>query len=272
MAANGRREQRADAIGEGGQRCFCIGYDRSAPGKNERPLRALDFIGERPHGCGIGLQATGFGRQCERRKVRRERRVLHVAGQTEHDRPAVAQRTGHRAQGVGAGARRGVDALGYGADRTRELRLLEVEVRLHGARRHVASEYDERCPALRGLRDAGDCVREPGAGMHAHERELARGLRVSISHGRSAAFMAGGDQLDAGFDERVGNLEIRGAEQAEAAARAVTREILRDDRGDCRLGFHRMTLRHYLMSRPGSQVAIAGTKMISASSRRLMQT
>ena len=108
--------------------------------------------------------------------------------------------------------------------------------------------------------------------MHAHERELARGLRVSISHGRSAAFMAGGDQLDAGFDERVGNLEICRAEEAEAAARAVTREILRDDCGDCRLGFHRMILRHYLMSRPGSQVAIAGTKMISASSRRLMQT
>ena len=39
------------------------------------------------------------------------------------------------------------------------------------------------------------------------------------------AFVARGNQLDAGLDQRVGNLEIRGAKEAEAAPRAVAGKV-----------------------------------------------
>ena len=75
-------------------------------------------------------------------------------------------------------------------------------------------------------------------------------------------------ELDASFHERMRNLEIGGAEQAEASARAVSREVLREHRGDRRL----LLSCAYPMSRFGSQVAMAGTSSSRASSSRLMIT
>jgi len=46
--------------------------------------------------------------------------------------------------------------------------------------------------------------------------------------GGGVAFVARRNQLDAGFDQAVGDLEIGGAEKAEAAPRAIAGEVLRD--------------------------------------------
>ena len=70
---------------------------------------------------------------------------------------------------------------------------------------------------------------DPRTGMHAHQCQLAGRLGVGIAHARCVAFVARGNQLDTGLDQRMRNLEIGGAEQAEAAACAVRGEVPGDD-------------------------------------------
>jgi hypothetical protein len=116
--------------------------------------------------------------------------------------------------------------------------LLHVEVVLHGAVRHVACKHEQRRAALGGLGDAGDGIGEAGTGMHAAQGQFAGRLGVGIGHAGGVAFVARRDQFDAGLDQRVRYPEIGGAEQAEAAARAVAGEIARNGRGDGGNGGH----------------------------------
>ena len=123
--------------------------------------------------------------------------------------------------------------LRHRTDRAHDFGLLDVKVALHRASRHVAGQHDKRRPALRRLADPGQRIGQPRTGMHAHQCQLAGRLGIGIAHARCVAFVARGNQLDTGLDQRMRNLEIGGAEQAEAAACAVRGEVPGDDCRDC---------------------------------------
>ena len=119
--------------------------------------------------------------------------------------------------------------LRHRTDRAHDFGLLDVEVALHRASRHVAGQHDKRRPALRRLADPGQRIGQPRTGMHAHQCQLAGRLGVGVAHARCVAFVARGNQLDTGLDQRMRNLEIGGAEQAETAARAECARIVWPD-------------------------------------------
>ena len=198
---------------------------RAATGENERALGARKRIRQPAHAVRIGMHRPRRRRQRERGDLAGKRRVLHVGRQAQHDRLAVAQRPDDGAQRILARGGRRVNALRDGPDRAHHLGLVDIEVRFHRAGRHVSGQHQQRRPALGRLADAGQRVGEPGPGMHADQRQLLGRLGVGVRHARGVAFVARGDELDAGLHQRVRDLEVGGAEQAEAPARAVVREV-----------------------------------------------
>src|SRR5262249_54496746 len=163
-----------------------------------------------------------------------------------------------------------MNALWNRADGAHEVGLLDVEIRSHIARGYVAGQHQERCAALGGLADSGNRIGQPRPRMHAAQRELARRFGIGVSHAGGIALVARGDQLNAGFHERMRNLEIGGAEQAEATACAVTGKVLRDNRSHGWVTSHSVSYRAaHQMSKFGNHVAIAGSSSRSASSKRL---
>ena len=123
-------------------------------------------------------------------------------------------------------------------DRARHLGLLDIEVRLDRAGRHVARQHQQRRAALGGLADAGQRVGEAGPGMHADKGQLLRRLGVGVAHARRVALVSRRDQLDTRLHQRVRDLEVGRAEQAEAAARAVGGEVPGEHGRDGGFFFH----------------------------------
>ena len=238
------------------------------PARTSGRCALADRIGQRAHAGGIGKKRSGRRRQRERRDLAGEGRILHVGGEAEHHRLAVAQRPHDGPQRILARGGRGVDALRHGADRARHLGLLEVEVRFHRPHRHVAGQHQQRRAALGGLGDAGQRVGQPRPRVHAAEGQLLRRLGVGVGHAGGVALVAGRDQLHAVLDQGVRDLEVGGAEQAEAAARAVAGEVAGQHRGNGGFLLHA----GHPTSRFGSQVATAGNRSSRASSSRLMIT
>ncbi len=99
-----------------------------------------------------------------------------------------------------------------------------------------------------------------------------RRLGIGVGHAGGVALVARRDQLDAGFHQRVRDLEIGGAEQAEAAARAVGGEVVGKHGRNGWIFIARVHATLYPTSRFGSHVAIIGNSSSSASSSRLMIT
>ena len=182
---------------------------------------------------GSGCKRPGAGRQFERCVAAVEFGVLHIERQTQHNGLPVMQSARHRAQQIAAGGLRRVDALGNGANRAHKVSLLDIEIRFDVAGRHVSCQDQKRRPAFRGFADPGDGIGQAGPGMHAHERQLSGRLGISVGHAGGIAFVPGGNEFDAGFHQRVRNLEIGRAEQPEATARTERREILRQNCRNC---------------------------------------
>ena len=65
--------------------------------------------------------------------------------------------------------------------------------------------------------------------MHAHKRQLSGRLGIGVAHARGVAFMPRRNEFNARLNQSVRNLEIGGAEQSEAAARAERCKILCQD-------------------------------------------
>jgi len=158
--------------------------------------------------------------------------MLHVERQAEHDGLPLTQGARHRAQRVLARGAGRMQPLRHGADRAHHLGLLDIEIILHGAVRHVAGQHHERCPAFRCFTDPGQRVGEARSRMHTDEGEFAARLRIGVGHARGIAFMPSGNQFDAGLCQRVGHLEIGGAKKREAASCAVASEVARNHIGD----------------------------------------
>ena len=78
--------------------------------------------------------------------------------------------------------------------------------------------------------------------MDADQRQFAGRLRIGVAHARCVAFVPRGDEFDAGFDQRMGDLEIGGAKKTEAAARAVSGEVAGDHLSDCWSARHAVVL------------------------------
>ena len=87
--------------------------------------------------------------------------------------------------------------------------------------------------AVRGFADPGDGIGQAGPGMHAHERQLSGRLGIGVGHAGRIAFVTGGYEFDAGLHQRVRNLEIGRAKQAEAGARTERCEIFCQNCRNC---------------------------------------
>ena len=129
------------------------------------------------------------------------------------------KRPRHGAQRVFARGVHRMQPLRHRADGAHHLGLLDIKIVFHRAIRHIARQHDQRRPAFRRLADAGQRIGQPWAGMHADQRQFAGRLGIGVAHAGGIAFMARGNQLNAGFHQPMGNLEIRSAEETEAASR-----------------------------------------------------
>jgi hypothetical protein len=184
------------------------------------------------------MHRAGRGRQRQRRNSPGEGSILHIGRQAQHNRLAVAQRARHGPQHILARGSGRVDALRDGPDGTDHLGLLDVEVRLHCTRRHVSRQHQQRCPALRGLADAGQCIGEARPRMHADQGQLASRFGVGVAHASRVAFVSRGDELDPGLHQCVRDLEIGGPEQAKAAARSINDQVVGEDGSNSWTTFH----------------------------------
>ena len=241
VAAHRRRQQRADAVGERDQILLGIGDHCAAAAEDERTLRAHQRVGEALDRARIGMQPPRRRRQFERRQVGSERCVLHVERHAQHHGLPVAQRAGDGAQHVFARRARRMQPLRHRTNRAHHFALLDVKIILHRSIGDIARQHQERRPAFRGFGDARERIGQPRAGMHADQRELAARLGISVAHGGGVAFVASGNQLDAGFDQAMGDFEIGGAEEAEAAPCAIAGKVLGDHARDRWIATH---LRH----------------------------
>ena len=205
------------------RRCTLAGSGWSGPGAGGSASGEMS--------PGKGASCTSVGRLST--TVWRSRSALH-----------------HRPQRIVARRGRRVDALRHSPDRARHLGLLEVEVRLHRAHRHVAGQHQQRRAALGGLGDAGERIGEPRPRMHAAEGELLRRLGVGVGHAGGVALVPRRDQLHAVLNQGVRDLEVGGAEQAEAAARAVRCQVAGEDSGNSRRSRHLSSREPRLMQTP----------------------
>ena len=154
------------------------------------------------------------------------------SGMLKHHRLAIAQGAHDRALRVLARRRRRMQPLRNRADCAHHLGLLDIEIILHRAGRHVAGQHHERRPAFRRLADAGQRIGQSRAGMNADQCQLAGCLGIGVGHAGGVAFVARAIELDAILDQRVGHLEIGGAEKTKAAPRAIAGKVTPDDRSD----------------------------------------
>ena len=177
---------------------------------------------------GSGCRRPGAGGSSSGGRLDASGACCTSSGMLKHHGLPVAQRARDGAQRVFARRVRRMQPLRHRADGAHHLGLLDVKIVLHRAVRHVARQHHERRPAFRGLADAGERIGQPRAGMHADQRQFAGRLGIGVAHAGGVAFVARGNQLDAGFDQPMGDLEIGGAEEAEAAPRAVAGEVLGD--------------------------------------------
>ena len=105
------------------------------------------------------------------------------------------------------------------ADRAHHVGLLDIEIVLHRAVRHVARKHHKRRPAFRRFADAGQRIGQARAGMHADKREFAASpwhRRPPCSRHCIRAARRSSSTPDC--DQRVRDLEIGGAEERQSSA------------------------------------------------------
>ena len=161
--------------------------------------------------------------------------MLHVEQQAEHDGLPFAQRATDRAQCVFARCARRMQPFRHGFDRAHHVGLFDIEIILYRARWYIAGQYHKRRPAFSRFADPGQCVRQSRSGMDADQSELTARFGIGVGHARRIALVAGGNKIDAGLHQSVGNLEIGGAEKGKAAPCAIAGEITGDHVGDDRI-------------------------------------
>ena len=161
--------------------------------------------------------------------------MLNIERQAEHDSLPFAQRVTDRAQRVFARGAGRMQPFRHGADRAHHVGLLDIEIILNRAVRHVTCEHQKRRPAFRRFGDPGQRIGQSGSRMDADQREFAARLGIGVRHARRIAFVTCGYELNAGLHQSVRNLEIGGAEERKAAPRAVAGQVASDHIGDNRV-------------------------------------
>ena len=188
-----------------------------------------------------------------------QRLGLDVERQAEQHRAALHQRGAVGAAQVVADGGRGGHPVRDHADRGGEPGLVDVEVggRLGG----LGGEHEQRGAGLGRLGEAGQRVGQARALVHAEHADLAGDPGVGVGHHGGAALVAGGDEPRAVPGQRVGDVEVAAADDAEHRAHpGVPGEGGTDPLGDGRLG-HGGPL-------PVSLPAIDGVTVLGPSARR----
>ena len=207
-------QQRAGARAERGERGARAAEDGAPSGDDDRPLRALQQVGD----GGDLLRA----RRRRRRHGQHQRlgRLdgglrLQVDRQVQHDGPPLERGATVRAGGVGLGGRGAVDRLGDRADRVGEVVLVDAEVRGERCAGRVPGDDEERRARLCRLGEAGHGVREARALVHGAHADAPRHARPAVGHAQRSGLVAGREEPRAAPLERLGGDEIAAADDAE---------------------------------------------------------
>ena len=223
-----RREQGAGRRAERPQ--LTAGPACAATGDEHRALRGRDQGGQ---------LVDRSGRRPDRRQHgnRRQRGVrdgggLHVERQVQHHRAPLLD-----GRPVGPDDVRGrrfgrVHPVRDRADGRDQRVLVDAEVRADGGRAGLGGEHEQRGAALRGLGDAGHGVGQPAALVHRQHRGAAGRPRPRVGHRRGAALVPGRDERDTGGTQRVRDVEVAAAHDAERVPDAEPGQCRADELRD----------------------------------------
>ena len=206
---------------------------RAAPGQEHRAARAREQVGQPPRPPPAA--ATGAGRRGRRRRPRPG--PVYSAACTSSGSPSTTVRRSATAvrqarASVGHRRRGGVQPLGHRADGRGQRGLVDAEVRAHRGAGGLGGQHQQRRAALGGLGDAGQRVGQAGPLVHRQHADAAGGTGEGVGHRRRAALVPGRDEPRAAGDERVGDVEVAAADDAEHRADAEPGERGADRLGD----------------------------------------